>query len=676
MNYRFLILDTYYWEFLQTFYGQRPDLMRASYDEQLQALLGSCFGTSDFYSSALRTPGHEAHDLIVNCVPLQHQWAAENMGQLHSRPGRGYLTPTLTPGEVSRIDHGIIRAQIEAFKPDILYVQNLTILGEEFLRDIKPMVRMLVGQTASALTAGFNYNIYDLVLTSFPHYVQMFRDCGVACEYVKLAFEPRVLEHVGRTTKSFQHDIAFVGGYTVAHRQRIELLEQLGRALPVDYWGYGVDELSDQSPVRHRYHGEAWGLQMYQILGQSRIVVNRHVNVAGRFANNMRLYEATGMGALLLTDYKDNLSELFEIGREVVAYRSAEECIELARYYLRYESERLVVAREGQQRTLTEHTYAHRAAEMESIITDYWNGKASPQPIAEAVRGRPRLPVSGSVPKAVSPLAKGMAMTKQVVRKVPGLRTARRLVRQIVASGRSSGSSSGRRIISAAGVSNALTHAWKSPDIPERQRKLVDTELKRMYEGDTIPVYRILAEAVQATGQADGQIIEVGCASGYYSEVLAHLLQRPINYVGIDYSAALIAQARRYYPETPFVVGDVCALPLPDGASDVLISGAVLLHVPDYTKAIAETARVTRRWVIFHRTPVIHHNPTTYYAKLAYGVLCVELAFNERELLNLFEQVGLGVEHTWAIDIGVEGAIEPEVGKTYLCRKGFDEELV
>ena len=40
---------------------------------------------------------------------------------------------------------------------------------------------------------------------------------------------------------------------------------------------------------------------MYNILSRSKISFNRHINVAENNANNMRLYEATGMGSLLLT---------------------------------------------------------------------------------------------------------------------------------------------------------------------------------------------------------------------------------------------------------------------------------------------------------------------------------------------------------------------------------------
>ena len=39
-----------------------------------------------------------------------------------------------------------------------------------------------------------------------------------------------------------------------------------------------------------------------------------------------RLFEATGVGTFLLTDFKDNLQTLLEPNREVVAWRSVNEC--------------------------------------------------------------------------------------------------------------------------------------------------------------------------------------------------------------------------------------------------------------------------------------------------------------------------------------------------------------
>jgi len=84
----------------------------------------------------------------------------------------------------------------------------------------------------------------------------------------------------------------------------------------------------------------------------------------------MRFYEATGMGALLLTDAKQNLGEL-ELGNEVVAYGSEEEFVELARHYLEQEDERQEISAAGQRRVLAEHAYAIRMRELIQIVSRY-----------------------------------------------------------------------------------------------------------------------------------------------------------------------------------------------------------------------------------------------------------------------------------------------------------------
>jgi spore maturation protein CgeB len=107
---------------------------------------------------------------------------------------------------------------------------------------------------------------------------------------------------------------------------------------------------------------------MYRTLARSCITLNRHINVAENNANNMRLYEATGVGAMLLTDRKDNLHKLFDIDHEVVAYSSKEEAAEMVRYYLDHPDEMVRIAQAGQARTLREHTYGQRMQELVPIL--------------------------------------------------------------------------------------------------------------------------------------------------------------------------------------------------------------------------------------------------------------------------------------------------------------------
>jgi spore maturation protein CgeB len=80
--------------------------------------------------------------------------------------------------------------------------------------------------------------------------------------------------------------------------------------------------------ITNRAFSAVFGLAMYQKLADSKVTLNNHIDIATISASNMRLYEATGIGTCLLTDWKPDLEQLFEPDREVVTYKSAAEAIE------------------------------------------------------------------------------------------------------------------------------------------------------------------------------------------------------------------------------------------------------------------------------------------------------------------------------------------------------------
>jgi len=367
---KFFIIDTYYPAFLQSFYGKHPDLAGYPYEQQWRLLMDRCFGTADFYSANLNELGHEAVEVVANCEALQFKWAEEQGIELPGRRWRvsikkGFLP---WPQRVQSTDwvYLVLQAQVKHHRPDVLFIQDMNNTSSAFLQDVRPYVRFIVGQIGCLICPEANFRPYDLILTSFPNFVEQFQRQGLASEYFNLGFDPRLLAHLKK--EEFQYQTAFVGSLTDQHIERIGLLSQIASAHPVDLWGYGIETLEPKSPLHASYHGQAWGLDMYNILYNSNITLNNHGKIAGRFANNMRLYEATGVGTLLITDYKDNLHTLFEPGSEVIAYKSTEECVELVTYYLAHKEERQAIARAGQQRTLREHSYLHRMQELVNII--------------------------------------------------------------------------------------------------------------------------------------------------------------------------------------------------------------------------------------------------------------------------------------------------------------------
>jgi spore maturation protein CgeB len=247
-----------------------------------------------------------------------------------------------------------------------LYCQDLSFFPPDVLAGLRKHVGLVVGQIACPLPPEAFLKAYDLILTSFPHFVPRLQALGVASEYFRIGFDTRVLEKLGEVPKDIE--ASFVGGISRHHGKAVPVLEYLATNTPIQFFGYGADSLDRDSPIAARHHGEVWGLDMYRALARSRITLNRHINVAENNANNMRLYEATGVGSLLLTDRKDNLAELFEVGKEVVAYSSQEEAAELIRHYLAHPEDAAAIAKAGQARTLRDHTYSRRMEELVKIL--------------------------------------------------------------------------------------------------------------------------------------------------------------------------------------------------------------------------------------------------------------------------------------------------------------------
>lgn len=362
---RFLILDNYYDNFLRLFYSRNLEVDAPDFEGHRALLMAQHSGISDAYSYNLKKLGHEAQEIITNDDRLQMKWAQEN--GIRTLSSSRYLNYGLKRLMDYNWRYKIIKAQVKHIRPDVLYIQEGNILSDAFIAKLKPLVKLIVGQIASARPSNRTYLNYNLMITSFPHFVDYFKDKALNAIYMPLAFDDRLLEY-------FQHKkrtrpLTFVGGFSPkTYQWSTPVFEEVAKQLRIDCWGYGIESLTLHSPLRQHYHGETWGLDVYKILSESCITLNRHGEISQQYANNMRLYEATGMGACLVTDWKENLHEMFEPEKEVVTYRSADELVEKVNYLLAHDKERAKIAKAGQERTLREHNCYNRMKELIDII--------------------------------------------------------------------------------------------------------------------------------------------------------------------------------------------------------------------------------------------------------------------------------------------------------------------
>jgi len=99
----------------------------------------------------------------------------------------------------------------------------------------------------------------------------------------------------------------------------------------------------------------------------------------------------------------------------------------------------------------------------------------------------------------------------------------------------------------------------------------------------------MLERMALAPGEA---VLEVGCGPGTDVFDMVALVGPAGRLVGLDASEVMIAEARRRAKALPvpitFEVGQVQALPFPDGTFDVCRAGRLLEHLPDAERALAD----------------------------------------------------------------------------------------
>jgi ubiquinone/menaquinone biosynthesis C-methylase UbiE len=104
------------------------------------------------------------------------------------------------------------------------------------------------------------------------------------------------------------------------------------------------------------------------------------------------------------------------------------------------------------------------------------------------------------------------------------------------------------------------------------------------------PRYADVALALRAwaCGSPGARLLEVGCGTGYWLQVLGEDRLA----IGLDSSAGMLARARTRVPSSPLVRGDAATLPLGDASVDAVLCMNAFHHFSDQPAFIAEAARV------------------------------------------------------------------------------------
>lgn len=148
------------------------------------------------------------------------------------------------------------------------------------------------------------------------------------------AFEPQAYPKYDLASKIY--DVCFVGH--VNSQNRLEALDKMFKEFPNFFYGQRLFEDAARK------------------FAESKIVFN----ISMKDDLNMRTFEAMGSGSFLLTDWNSTIEEFFKDGTHLALYRTEEEMVEKARYYLAHDSEREKIALAGYEEVIKNHRLSQR----------------------------------------------------------------------------------------------------------------------------------------------------------------------------------------------------------------------------------------------------------------------------------------------------------------------------
>ena len=381
---------------LDSFYLDNPNTKSLSYDDHCNLLINNTTEFAGCYTRNFRKLGIDTKCVISNDTSLQNKWRSENSTN-------------------STKKSNILFEQINAFKPDILWIENLSYINTAWFKRVREeikTIKLIIAYHCAPYDKKLIEKLRkaDFIITCTPGLKQAFENESLKTYLIYHGFDNELLTRVERKGKVLSNNLVFSGSlitggsfhnirinlienlikenidlalyvtlekrYKIKAKQLIYILAEILKKLKLNWltdripiFQYGQSPVKSYSETLLRSnHQPLYGIDMFNLFQKSKIVLNLHTGVAGDYAGNMRMFEVTGIGSCLLTDNKKNMNDLFEVGKEVMIYDSPEDCIEKVKWLLEHDQEREKIAMLGQRKTLGMHTVEIRCRSIIDII--------------------------------------------------------------------------------------------------------------------------------------------------------------------------------------------------------------------------------------------------------------------------------------------------------------------
>ena len=419
MSYKILrVINISYREIFRHFFKKNPQALQSSYNQLIEIFKLEHYHYFNSFEEAMVENGNMAEFIIYNFETLQDKWLQENQ------------TIKLQDSKKDDKLFKIFCLQLVKKKPDVLFFQHSTPFNISKLKEFKkdfPFIKKIIFHNGIPIENN-NLKYVDCVFAAVPYLVNYYKNQGAESTLVYHYFDTNIVNKLSKL-HNYINDLIFIGKTGALNdKNHIERLNYLIKILENDNikfkchslekerqeflisklglkshlrkklikflknlnFGYFKNFKSDYLPKKvnnligdifknekkfylheiyeNKVNLPLFGLEMYKELKQSKIIFNIHTNQSNYDCGNLRMFETTGIGSCLLTDYKKNIRELFIPDEEILTYKDYDEFS--SKYFQLTSNNNLIkeISLKGQKKTFRQHSTKIRVEQINNLI--------------------------------------------------------------------------------------------------------------------------------------------------------------------------------------------------------------------------------------------------------------------------------------------------------------------
>jgi len=365
---KLLHVSSVYNELIEIFENKNQNFKSLNHTDHFNKFINFSRGQEYSFSYYLTFFGIETEVFYMNYFDLEK---------------KKYLPNSKTKNNFSKLT--LLENKIEEFKPDILYMQNSIFFTHQDISElrkkfsfIKYVISWICTPLKKEITSVLTSS--DLILTCSKEYYKDLIKLHKNVFQINHAYDERNFNLEEFDNKKF--NVSFCGSIIVKeafHIQRLNVLNKIKSAVEdINICGninWHIKSMLDLKNFNNFYQIKkiikkpVYGIDYFNILLNSKICINTHADNQ-EFSGNMRLFDVTGQGSLLLTDKTKDSHKFFIPNKESVEFENTDDAIHKINWLIKNPKKMMEIARNGRKKTLEIFSYKNSCRKIVNLINE------------------------------------------------------------------------------------------------------------------------------------------------------------------------------------------------------------------------------------------------------------------------------------------------------------------